>query len=789
MKLNIAIVLSFLLFIGSNLFSQDFSSQKSKKVTEENGQKFYIHEVVKGNTLYNISKTYGVPTVLIEQNNPQLAEGLKLGMMLKIPVVKEKTEDFIYHIVKKKETLFQIAKIYNVNMADIRSMNNMTSDTISEGEYLKIPSFYVNADVNNLNKVATEEKTPQKIDDQKYTLYQVQAKETLFTISKRYGISVDALMYLNDLSSTDIHENQTLLIPKKLLNKQQSIADDTSKYIQYKVQPKETLYGIARKYAVSVNDIEKCNELNGKQIQIGQILLIPRKLNATGYIRHKVTDRREKLSKIAHNYQVSVLELKQANPRVESKLKRGESLFIPLGFVETDFEQHASKDTSATVQDTPANISEDTNCGDNKEQQKIYKVALMLPLYLSEVDSLCLLDSLELLNHATDKPFKFLEFYEGAILAAKEMNEDGLDFEMHTYDIPRETEAAAQVLMDPELQQMDLMISLTYSGSFELISQFSKNHHIPLVNAISKRRKVAYDNPYVFKVVPNNKKLYEKASDYVLKNYPQANIILIRNNPYQLSNEFDLLKQNLQQGMPKTVKIANDQILYKVNSYKMKYENLPSNFEYIATEKLQESNPYFNYDEIKEHPADSIVFSNPLHIVTYSKDSLSGIVDASSLFRNNFVIALGQDEVFAIELFTKLNFVRDSFNYQVIGLPHWNNFNSLDVEYTQPLGLRIMNSKFVDYSKPEVKAFVHKFRTEYGIEPMSNRHAFLGYDVTRYFLTALKKYGTNFSDCLQYLQLQLLENQMNYDSIPEGGYENTFWNIIQQKDYQYQFVE
>jgi len=789
MKLKIVIALGLLLFVGNFVFAQDFSSQRSKKVLEENGHKYYLHEVTKGNTLYNLSKTYSVPATLIEQNNPELSGGLKLGMMLKIPYMKVNTEDFIYHIVKKKETLFQIAKIYNVTIDDIRRMNDLKSDTLTLGQYLKIPSFFVNANISNLNIEAIPDDKIQKVDDNKYALYLVQPKETLFTISKRYGISVDALMYLNDLSSTEIQDNQTLLIPKKLISKDASLAVDTSNYIPYKVKPKETLYGIARQYAVAVEDIEKCNNLDGKQIQIGQTLLIPRDLNTTGYIKHQVSDRREKLSKIASNYQVSVSELRQANPRVSSKLKRGQSVLIPLGYVESDFVQEAAAQQIGT-EDLPREGDVlDVPCGKGNLEHKKYQVALMLPLYLNDVDSLAQLDNTELLDQSHARSFKFIEFYEGARLAAQEMHELGLDFELHTYDIPRDAEATAQVLMNPELQQMDLMISLTYSNSFELISQFSENYQIPLVNAISKRRKVVYDNPYVFKVVPNDKKRYEKACDYVLRNYSDANIILIRNNPYQLASEYEVLKQRLEQGIPSSIKMANDQILYEIGSYQMEYPGLPDNFPYIATGKLQENNPDFNYDYIKEHPGDSTIFSNQLHTVTYSQDSLSGIVEASSLFRNNFVIALGQDEVFAIELFTKLNFVRDSFNYQVIGLPDWSNFHSLDVEYTQPLGLRVMNSKFIDYARPPVKDFVEKFRSEYGIEPMSNRYAFLGYDVSKYFLTALKEYGKGFPKCLQYLQINLLENQMKYEAIPEGGYENTFWNIIQQKDYHYRFVE
>lgn len=789
--MNIRFLFLVLLFItGSQVYSQDFSSERSKNIISENGQKYYIHHVVKGNTIYNISKTYGVSGNTILEYNPSISQGLSIGVDLKIPFEEKAPEDFIYHIVKQKETLYQISKIYNVKVEDILRINNLQNQEISIGQYLKIPSIYANTNSDVLNISATEVNTPQKVDENKYVVYNVQPKETLYNISKRYGISIDALMYLNDLSSPQISSGQVLLIPKKLLVKASNSEVDSSKYITHKVLPKETLYGIAKEYAVSTSVIIEKNELGGKQIQIGQILLIPRELNNTGFITHEVLEKKEKLSKIADDYQVSEAEIIQANPNASNKMKKGESVLIPVGFVETDYktsqDQHMLDQIAAI--DTTQEILESEDCKKLTKQSKKYHIALMIPLYLDEVDSLLVLGDDELLEKADSRPFKFIEFYEGALLAAQELNKQGLDFEIHVYDVPREDTETEKVLNDPQLQQMDIMISLLYSKSFDLVSDFSKKYHIPLVNAISKRRKIIYDNPYVYKVEPNEELLYQNVSNYILEKFPQYNIILVRSNAYQLANEYKNLRESLEKGISPNFYLRNEKIINKIESYKKEYPNLSKQFSYKSTAKLEENNPRFNFDEIKAFPNDTSIFKNSIQSVNYSQDSLTGLVAASSLFRNNLVVALGQEEVFAIELFTKLNFVRDSFNYQVIGLPYWTEYKSLDVEYTQPLGLQIVTSKFVDYTRPLVQNFVLNFREQYGIEPMSDRYAFLGYDVMKYFLSALKNYGTNFPSCLDHLQVDLLENHLEFLKVPNAGYENTTWKIIKQKNYKYHLV-
>lgn len=789
MKVKVLLILLICAGFGQQIVAQDFQAQRSSATIMENGQKYYVHQVEKGNTLYNISKTYGVSSSIIREENPDLKDGLKLGMELKIPYHLAQSTDFIYHIVKKKETLYQISKIYNVKVEDITSINEISNEEISEGQYLKIPSMFVESNSENLFTEASAANV--KIDDDKYKVYKVQPKETLFAIGKRFGISVDALMYLNDLSDANLQTGQSLLIPKKLFHKTTNTID-SSAFIQHKVKAKETLYGLAKLYAISMDDILKNNEIVDNQLRNGQLILIPRDLNETGFIQHKVVERREKLSKIAGEYNVSLLEVKNANPNLKEKLKKGQSVLIPIGYVEADFDQIIEEDVDEEpiVTEEPKD-KEKTKCKQWEHQTAKYKVALMIPLYLEELDSLNSAQPAEMMESRYNNSFKFIEFYEGALLAARELHAAGLDFELSVYDVPRNEDSTAKVLLNPELKEMDLIISLLYSGSFELVNQFSKNHQIPVVNVLSKRRKIIFDNPFAIKIEPNEDFLYDKIIQYVLDTYQQKNIIIVRSNPYQLSDEYLQLKAGLEKRIPYLVNIPHTDVLYKVSKYELDYAEAEEKIDYpvLATQELRNQLPNFDYDRIQALPEDTLVIPNRLHTVVYSQDSLRGITDVSSLFRDNLILALGNEEVYAIELFTKLNFVRDSFNYKVIGLPFWGAYDGVDVSYTQPLDFQVVSNSFIDYSNPSVKDFVLEFRRQFGIEPQKERYAFLGFDVMKYFLSALQQFGPDFQECINEVDTHLLENDFRFEKIPAAGYENTHWNILMQRHYRYLLIE
>jgi hypothetical protein len=418
---------------------------------------------------------------------------------------------------------------------------------------------------------------------------------------------------------------------------------------------------------------------------------------------------------------------------------------------------------------------------------KKMKIVLLMPFHLKSTLAFNPTDSTPVNLNVYQKSLQFIEFYEGALLAARELQSENYDFQLQVFDVTTEADAN-RLLSKPELSEAHVIISLLYSKSFEIISNFARENKIYLVNVVSKRREIAIENPYVFKVQPNEDALYDKVIQHILENYSDYNIIVARANSYQLPVEFKAFIEKLEQRLPSEITLKNsdlsESIQQMINSPLSSEPTIIS----LVNKDLKRLATGVDYQYLLSNPNGSVTIKNPIRQITYNADTTAGLLGASSGLRNNLMIAFGTEEVFGIELFTKMNFYKDRFSYTVIGLPNWKEFNGLDVTYTQPLQFQVVTNGFVDYKKPIVKNFVLKFRSEFGKEPESSKYAFLGYDVTKFFIYALANYGNNFARCVEFINPELLENQMYFKKLPEGGYENTDWKIIIQKDYNYQLM-
>lgn len=140
-KLKIVVLLFF--FAGISGFAQIESGTETVTV---NGKKYYLYTVEKGNTLYSISKQFNTPLEIIILENPHIKDKpINKGDVLKIPVkyteesTHHKNGEFIYHKVKQGETIYAIAREYNVSANDILANNPDAGDELKPEQMLKIP--------------------------------------------------------------------------------------------------------------------------------------------------------------------------------------------------------------------------------------------------------------------------------------------------------------------------------------------------------------------------------------------------------------------------------------------------------------------------------------------------------------------------------------------------------------------------------------------------------------------------------------------------------------------------
>ncbi|MEN2402762.1 LysM peptidoglycan-binding domain-containing protein [Flavobacterium sp. MC2016-06] len=228
-------------------------------------------------------------------------------------------DSIIEHKIQKGETAYFIAQKYKVSIDEIYKLNPESQNGIKDNQILKIPVHA--AEKQNL----------------KQQTHIVAAKETLFGLSKQYNVSVEAIQNANlDILASGLQIGQELVIPESASNLSKTEATSSSKQTHL-VAPKESLFSIARQYNVSVQDLENLNkDLLQNGLQIGQTVAVPNKRKTLdGRVRvinqetifHVVEPKETKFS-IAKKYGISIDQLESQNPEIVNGLIVGNKLAI-----------------------------------------------------------------------------------------------------------------------------------------------------------------------------------------------------------------------------------------------------------------------------------------------------------------------------------------------------------------------------------------------------------------------------------------------------------------------------
>lgn len=172
---------------------------------------------------------------------------------------------FIVHRVEEKETLYGISRRYGSSINDILEYNPAADAGLEIGQVLKIP--YSGASP----KLSTRQTGPGGV-------HKVAEKETLFSISRLYGVSIDELRAWNKLTSSSLSVGQELVIratdtPPPAVSQPGKPLPVIQKGV-HEVRPGETMFSISKQYDVSVDELKRWNNLDGNNLDIGQLLFV-----------------------------------------------------------------------------------------------------------------------------------------------------------------------------------------------------------------------------------------------------------------------------------------------------------------------------------------------------------------------------------------------------------------------------------------------------------------------------------------------------------------------------------
>lgn len=342
-KNSIILVTLLLLFI----FSIPFLS-----FADSNNDEFITHKVTKGDTLWSISKQYNISFELIlGLDNIKDKDTLSINQIIKIPQGNLPAADYTVHIVEKGDTLWTIAQRYNLTVNLILANNNISnSELISIGQKMKIPSHknavvetnIVNQAIideknNNINNNISQPKNAEPI------VYTVKAGDNLWNISRKYGVSVEVIIDVNNFRDKDfLSLGQKLEIPAIGGGVPDSNKKQEPTIITYTVVKGDNLWSISQRYDVKMISIISVNNLKEiSRLSIGQKLKLPiTNMNiakAEGYSQDAAVEeiiyyvkKGESLWSISRDYNVKLEAIIAANSITDaSKISAGQQLRIP----------------------------------------------------------------------------------------------------------------------------------------------------------------------------------------------------------------------------------------------------------------------------------------------------------------------------------------------------------------------------------------------------------------------------------------------------------------------------
>ena len=260
------------------------------------------YTVKNGDTLYGISNQYGVSVMDIMKANNLNSPNLNIGQVLKIPSSTGTNPDNTFtYTVKKGDSLYSIANIYDTNVDTIKKINNLTSNNLSIGQKLLIPETY---------------SSPTTIPN--YTNYTVKKGDSLYSIARNFNISIDTIIKDNSLSSNNLSIGQNLKIRTSTPN----IGDveeecfgieynppSSVSTINYIVKKGDSIYKIANQYNTSVSELIRLNNLTTNNLSIGQVLKVPGSTNTTS-ARIYTVQKGDSLYSIAKKFNTTVDSIK-----------------------------------------------------------------------------------------------------------------------------------------------------------------------------------------------------------------------------------------------------------------------------------------------------------------------------------------------------------------------------------------------------------------------------------------------------------------------------------------------
>ena len=442
--------------------------------------------------------------------------------------------EFYCYKVKTKETIFGIAKKFNVTQDELKQYNPSINNGLKKDFVLLLPVSLIDSRKNNNSTI--QQSNP--------FVHIVKKGETLYGLSKTYGVSQEDIIANNPQVRAGLKLGQEIVIPqpsvKESANEQLNMEGNV---LYHTIKQGETLYRLSKNYNISIENILKLNPgVSPENFKIGTVIKIvanapktEKRETTVTVMKSYIAETGDNLKKIAKRTGVDIDDLEDANPNV-GKVKTGMTIQIPVAKTDSvdvvvsegnEYElQHNDSERIKEIYDSIHYLN----------SSKSINVALMLPFMLN--------------NSVETKQSKlYTEFYKGFLLALKDVNERYNDNEInvYTYDTEGTTDKLMSILSIDEVKEMDLIFAPDVLEQLDSISSFSKSNGIYVVNTFSVKDENYDNNPYMFQINIPQDNMYADVCDWISKDFKDYEVVFIHKKGNAKKDIADNLKGYLEQ--------------------------------------------------------------------------------------------------------------------------------------------------------------------------------------------------------------------------------------------------
>jgi LysM repeat protein len=608
-------------------------------------------------------------------------------------------EKYVSHKIQVGETVYSIAKQYGISERTIYKLNPDAKNGLKTATLLILPITKINESKNPIIE---------------FKKHKVKRKETLFSISQKYQVSIDDIKkYNKQLYSKPLKKKDILMIPIAIEEPIKTVADslNITQTRVHLVLPKETKYGIARRYGITIAELEALNAEIGSNLQVGSQLIVPDEIVSEDAVlfddenfEYYEVQPKEGFFRLKVKLGLTEEEIILLNPYAKDGLKNGMILKIP-------------KADPLNTKDYEVIDLEDFIVNTKKKN-----LAILLPFKLSRIE----LDSLDVNKELlkTDQTLRVaIDFYSGVLMATEFAKDNGISTHLNIYDTEANTSKVSEIIKSNNFENIDAVIGPLLSKNIEKAAADLEDQNIPIFSPLSKLK--IRQHPNLFQTLPDTKLMEKAMLDYIVENAPGKKIIVISGNKWT-RRKGDIIK-----ALPQAITI------------------IPKEENYFKLEDIDTKTDKFLENWIILESDDPILVSNVIGLLNGLPEK---ILDENGK-------EIGENK---IRLFTVNK--NDAYDYNDVSNVHLSN-----LDFTFPSA-----NKHYEYDK--MNPFIVSYQNKYGVLP--NKYAIRGFDVTYDILLRLASSETLFDTSSNPIRTEYIENKFQYVSRQMSGFKNTAFYIM-----------